>query len=79
VTDKTSKELSAKKTHGNTRTSVDYGSLNDSTKVDFYIMPLIDNILECITVQNLFCTLDIKEAYIYVKVSKESKNMQRFM
>ena len=52
---------------------MDYRALNDVTKKDRYLLPLIGEVLDCLHTARYFTKLDIKEAYHNVRIKKEDE------
>ena len=62
-----------KKKYGSLRLWVDYRALNEVTKKDRYLLPLIGQALDRLHMAKYFTKLDIKEAYHNVRIKNRDE------
>ena len=60
------------------RFCVDYQKLNNITKKDQHLLPLIDETLACITNAKIFIKLDIWQAFYRIQVNPSAKELITF-
>lgn len=62
-----------KKKDGTIRFCVDFRKLNAITKKDSYPLPKIDDILDQLSSNTWFSTLDLKDRYWQIKIRSEDR------
>ena len=62
-----------KKKYGSLKLCVDYRALNEVTKKDRYLLPLIGQALDRLHMAKYFTKLDIKEAYHNVRIKNRDE------
>lgn len=67
-----------KKKDGPLRFCVDYRKLNDVTIKDYYPLPKIDNILDCLEGNSWFYTLDLKSGFWQVNLAPNDREKNSF-
>ena len=67
-----------KKKDGTIRFCVDFRKLNAVTIKDSFPLPRIDNILDCLTGNSWFCTLDLKSGYWQVSLDPKDREKTAF-
>ena len=55
--------LFVKKKMGDLRMCIDYRWLNSNTKIDRFLLPQIDNIMDSLAGAKVFSTIDLRNAY----------------
>ena len=55
--------LFVKKKMGDLRMCIDYRQLNSNTKLDQFLLPWIDNIMDSLKGAKVFSTIDLRNAY----------------
>ena len=55
--------LFVKKKMGDLRMCIDYRWLNSDTKLDQFLLPWIDNIMDSLAGAKVFSTIDLRNAY----------------
>ena len=67
------------KKNGDTRWCIDFRLLNKSIKMDSYPLPIISNLLERAGGQRYYSSMDAKQAYHCIKMSKASRELTAFI
>jgi hypothetical protein len=67
------------KKDGTKRFCVDYRSLNRKTIKDVYLLPRINDSLDCLQGATLFCTLDLHSGYWQVEMGENDKPKTAFV
>ena len=67
------------KKNGETRWCIDFRLLNKSIKMDSYPLPIISNLLERAGGQRYYSSMDAKQAYHCIKMSKASRELTAFI
>jgi len=67
-----------KKKNGKYRFCVDFRRLNALTKVDKYPIPLVDDLLDALSGQTVFSTLDLKNGFWQVPMAAEDREKTAF-
>ncbi|XP_028173660.1 uncharacterized protein LOC114362443 [Ostrinia furnacalis] len=68
-----------KKKTGDLRLCVDYRALNSKTKRDHYPLPRIDDLLDQLSGQTIFTTLDLASGYHQIPIASESIERTAFV
>lgn len=68
-----------KKKTGDLRLCVDYRALNSKTKRDHYPLPRIDDLLDQLSGQTIFTTLDLASGYHQIPIANESIEKTAFV
>lgn len=68
-----------KKKSGEKRLCVDYRALNNRTKRDHYPLPRVEDLLDQLSGNNLFISLDLASGYYQIPISKESQEKTAFV
>ena len=67
------------KQDGTTRVCVDYRKLNSVTIPDAYPTPRVDHVMERLSGNGYFSTMDCEKGYYQVKLSERAKKMAAFV
>lgn len=68
-----------KKKTGDLRLCVDYRAINSRTKRDHYPLPRIDDLLDQLSGQSIFTTLDLASGYHQIPIAKDSIEKTAFV
>ncbi|CAK1597525.1 unnamed protein product [Parnassius mnemosyne] len=68
-----------KKKSGEKRLCVDYRALNSRTKRDHYPLPRIDDLLDQLSGQSLFTSLDLASGYHQIAIAEQSREKTAFV
>lgn len=68
-----------RKKDGEIRLCVDYRALNNKTKRDLYPLPRIEDLLDQLSGQSIFTTLDLASGYHQIPIAKESVEKTAFV
>lgn len=68
-----------KKKSGEKRLCVDYRALNSRTKRDHYPLPRIDDLLDQLSGQSLFTSLDLASGYHQIPIAEQSREKTAFV
>ncbi|GFW93216.1 retrovirus-related Pol polyprotein from transposon 412 [Trichonephila clavipes] len=68
-----------KKKDGKSRVCIDYRRLNRKLIKDNYLLPLIDEILDCLQNAKIFTTLDLKNGVFHATVNERSRKCTSFV
>lgn len=67
------------KKSGEKRLCVDYRALNSRTKRDHYPLPIIEDLLDQLSGQSLFTSLDLASGYHQIPIAEESRHKTAFV
>ena len=62
--------LLVKKKDGSMRLCVDYRRLNQISRSDAYLMPRVDDLIDCVGKSTYISTLDLTQGYLQVPVAE---------
>lgn len=68
-----------RKKNGTIRICIDYRTLNSRTIPDQYIVPRIDDVLDCLSGSKWFSVLDLRSGYYQIPMSEEDKEKTAFI
>lgn len=68
-----------KKKEGGYRLCVDYRALNKITEKECYPLPVIQDLLDRLVDQNVFCCLDLANGYHQIKIAEASRPLTAFV
>nr|XP_013767485.1 PREDICTED: uncharacterized protein LOC102206490 [Pundamilia nyererei] len=68
-----------RKKNGSIRICIDYRTLNSRTIPDQYIIPRIDDALDCLTGSKWFSVLDLRSGYYRIAMSEQDKEKTAFI